>query len=390
MPLTEEQAGLSLHPGFYVANWIFLSNVTILFNKWLIHNAGFRYPTQLLARTTSLLDGRRNVKMTWRLYLVAVVPIGVAYSGNMVCSNIAYLYLNAPFTHMLKAATPVVTLLMGCVCGLEHLNWAKSLKILLIVIGVVMAGAGEVTFSLQGFVYQLVSVLFESAHIIMIQFLMSGAGLNMDPFVSLYYFAPVCAATNFALSWFWGWTSFEWTHAAEVGFWMLLLNALIAFLLNVSSVLLIGKTSALALVLTGLFKNGLLVVAAVSIWGTPISLLQLSGYAILLLGLFLYQLDWDRLKVGWAADVEWGGEKSISEKIARATSAPSPRCLKKTMLVMVLAAISLLLVLCYARREWVYGAPASATATLDEAERLSRGWVTWIHVADGKWWLQNG
>ncbi|RYO81121.1 hypothetical protein DL764_009808 [Monosporascus ibericus] len=346
--------------------------------------------TQLLARTTSLLDGRRNVKMTWRLYLVAVVPIGVAYSGSMVSSNIAYLYLNAPFIHMLKAAAPVVTLLMGCVRGLEHLNWAKSLKVLLVAIGVVMAGAGEDIFSLQGLVYQFASILFESARVIMIQFLMSGAGLNMDPLVSLYYFAPVCAVTNFALSWLWGWTSFEWTHAAEVGFWMLLLNAFIAFLLNVSSVLLIGQTSALAFVLTGLFKNVLLVVAAVSIWGTPISLLQLSGYAILLLGLFLYQLDWDQLKAGWVADVEWGGEKSISEKIARATSTPSPRCVKKTMLVMALAAISLLLVLCYARREWAYGAPASATATLDEAERLSRGWVTWIHIADGKWWLQNG
>ncbi|RYP04915.1 hypothetical protein DL765_010017 [Monosporascus sp. GIB2] len=288
------------------------------------------------------------------------------------------------------AAPPVVTLLMAHSWGLEHLNWAKSLKILLIVIGVVMAGAGEAIFSLQGLIYQFVGILFESARIIMIQFLMSGAGLNMDPLVSLYYFAPVCAVTNFALSWLWGWTSFEWTHATEVGFWMLLLNALIAFLLNVSSVLLIGKTSALSLVLTGLFKNVLLVVAAVSIWGTPISLLQLSGYAILLLGLFLYQLDWDKLKAGWAADIEWGGEKSTSEKIARGTSAPRSRCVKKTMLVIALAAISLLPVLCYATRERVYGTPRSATATLDEAERLSRGWVTWLHVADGKWWLQTG
>lgn len=110
---------------------------------------------------------------------------------------------------------------------------------LIIVIGIVMAGAAEATFSLQGFIFQIVSILFESARIILIQFLISGNGLNMDPLVSLYYFAPVCAVANFILSYLWGWSSFEWTHAAEVGFWMLLLNAAVAFLLNVSSVLLV-------------------------------------------------------------------------------------------------------------------------------------------------------
>jgi hypothetical protein len=34
---------LSLHPAFYVLSWIFFSNCTILFNKWLIDTAGFRY-----------------------------------------------------------------------------------------------------------------------------------------------------------------------------------------------------------------------------------------------------------------------------------------------------------------------------------------------------------
>lgn len=35
------------HPAFYITSWIFFSNLTILFNKWLIDTAGFR---TLLAR----------------------------------------------------------------------------------------------------------------------------------------------------------------------------------------------------------------------------------------------------------------------------------------------------------------------------------------------------
>jgi hypothetical protein len=122
LPVSEKPAetrrGLSLHPAFYVASWIFFSNITILFNKYLIDDAGFRYPvtltfwhmvfaslaTQVLARTTTLLDGRRNIKMTRGFYMRAVVPIGLLYSGSMVCSNLVYLYLNVAFIQMLKVS----------------------------------------------------------------------------------------------------------------------------------------------------------------------------------------------------------------------------------------------------------------------------------------------
>lgn len=67
--------------------------------------------TQILARTTGLLDGRHNVKISWKTYVLAVVPIGIAYSGSMVCSNIAYLYLNIPLIQMLKVSPILMALL---------------------------------------------------------------------------------------------------------------------------------------------------------------------------------------------------------------------------------------------------------------------------------------
>ena len=153
----------------------------------------------------------------------------------------------------------------------------------------------------------------------------------------------------------------------------------------------IGKTSALGLVLTGIFKNILLIGAAISIWGTPISLVQLIGYGLSMFGLFLYQSNWADLRSGWQAGIEWTREKtSGAEKDHNAVPNPPPRSAKRTILVAIAAAVSVFLVLCYARREWVYGPPVTATTTIDEAERLSRGWLTWIHCADGKWWLQNG
>ncbi|KAI5924687.1 triose-phosphate transporter family-domain-containing protein [Camillea tinctor] len=330
MGVSQARAGLSLHPAVYIACWIFFSNLTILFNKWLISSAGFRYPviltcwhmafatlaTQALARTTTLLDGRRKINMTRRVYLRTVVPIGILYSCSMVSSNLVYLYLSVPFVQMLKATGPVVTLFIGWLWGVEHPTLTTALHTLLIVAGVLIASIGEVHFSWPGFAYQAGGVLFESARLVMIQHLVSDAGLRMDPLVSLYYYAPVCALANLLVaSRSSDWSSFEWRHATtDVGLGVLLLNAAVAFLLNVSSVLLIGKTSSLALVLTGILKNILLVAAAVALWGDPVAGLQLAGYGLALLGLLLYQsrTSWGELKA--SAQQQWAAARGRSRR----------------------------------------------------------------------------
>ena len=58
--------------------------------------------TQVMARFTSLLDGRKTVKMTGRVYLRAIVPIGAFFSLSLICGNLTYLYLSVAFIQMLK------------------------------------------------------------------------------------------------------------------------------------------------------------------------------------------------------------------------------------------------------------------------------------------------
>jgi hypothetical protein len=58
--------------------------------------------TQVLARTTSILDSRKDARMTGRIYLRAIVPIGFFYSMSLMCSNLTYMYLSVAFIQMLK------------------------------------------------------------------------------------------------------------------------------------------------------------------------------------------------------------------------------------------------------------------------------------------------
>lgn len=253
----------SLHPLVYILSWIFFSNTTILFNKWLIDTKGFRYPviltcwhlifatiaTQLLARTTTVLDSRHKVKMTGRLYLRAIVPIGFTYTASLVCSNMVYLYLSVAFIQMLKAAAPVAVLFVGWVWGVENPSLQRLINILVIVAGVSLASFGEIAFSWAGFMYQLGGIVFEATRLVMIQVLLGGNNRNgegagavqkMDPLVSLYYYAPVCAVMNMAVALVTEAFRFDFADLGRTGYGLLLLNAAVAFMLNVAGVFLVS------------------------------------------------------------------------------------------------------------------------------------------------------
>jgi hypothetical protein len=57
--------------------------------------------------------------------------------------------------------------------------------------------------------------------------------------------------------------------------------------------------------LTGILKNVLLVVASVLIWHTPITLIQFSGYAIALVGMFYYSMGSDVARSHFQVFRDW-------------------------------------------------------------------------------------
>ncbi|KAF4589233.1 triose-phosphate transporter [Ophiocordyceps camponoti-floridani] len=293
--------GRGLHPSLHIVNWMLWSNLTVLFNKAII-DTGFRYPilltcwhlifasiaTQLLARYTPLLDSRHSLAMTSRLYLPTLLPIGIFYSGSLVCSNLVYLHLSVAFTQMLKSAAPVVALFVAWAWRLQEPSVGALVNMLVMMAGVGMASVGEVRFSLVGFLLQLAGTIFEVIRLAMIQVMLSNKGLKMEPLVGLYYYAPICAAMNVFVAIPTELPYFRREHLTPWLAGVLVLNALTAFMLNIASVFLIGKTSGLTMTMAGILKNMLLIVASVLIWQTRITLLQAAGYSLALAGLVYY------------------------------------------------------------------------------------------------------
>ncbi|KAL9114044.1 MAG: hypothetical protein Q9227_001816 [Pyrenula ochraceoflavens] len=257
--------------------------------------------------------------MTGRIYLRAIVPIGFMFSLSLICGNLAYLYLSVAFIQMLKATTPVAVLFATWASGLKEPNLKTFLNVSAIVVGVIIASFGEIKFVLIGFMFQLGGIVFEATRLVMMERLLSGSDFKMDPLVSLYYFAPACAAMNGLAGLLIEVPKMHFTDIERVGVINFIANAMVAFLLNVSVVFLIGKTSSLVMTLCGVLKDVLLVIASMVIFGTPVTGLQFFGYSIALAGMVYYKLGADQIKgyFGQAARswAEFGANRPATRKV---------------------------------------------------------------------------
>ncbi len=139
-----------------------------------------------------------------------------------------------------QATTPVAVLLTSWAMGVSQPNLKIFLNVLVIVFGVVLASLGEIRFVLIGFLFQLGGIVFEALRLTMVQRLLSSADFKMDPLVSLYYFAPVCACMNLSVALLWEVPKITMAEVHNVGFSLFFLNGLCAFLLNFSVLLLVS------------------------------------------------------------------------------------------------------------------------------------------------------
>jgi drug/metabolite transporter (DMT)-like permease len=189
---------------------------------------------------------------------------------------------------MLKASTPVGVLFISLLTGLETTSFIEVNIVSLISLGVALASVGELLFEWNGFVFQIIAIFAEASRLVL-----TGAILKrykLDSLSTLYYVAPLCAVLNGICCIYFEYSEIPWSRIFSFPFFsMLIVNGLVAFSLNIASVMLIAHTSALTLTLAGIVKDILLVVLSMSIFRAPVTHLQSMGYAVALLAMNLHR-----------------------------------------------------------------------------------------------------
>jgi drug/metabolite transporter (DMT)-like permease len=190
---------------------------------------------------------------------------------------------------MLKAFTPVSTMLFAFAFKLERPSARLITSVGLITLGVLAASYGEGNFSLVGVTAMVSSMLCEGLRLVMMQSLVSKR--SFQPLEALMYLAP---AASFWVLLIAGSTEALQMHqeqhltdlAAHPGY--VLASAVAGFGVNAAAMAVITLASALTLKVLGICKDIGLVMYGVAMLGEHVGQTQMAGYGVSLLGLVWY------------------------------------------------------------------------------------------------------
>ena len=291
-----------LYTAYLLVQWIVLSSVLILLNKHILSTAGFNFPVTLvlahmtfcsLCAVVSKLCGWITVPHLGGplVYCARFVPVGLCFAASLALGNAAYLFISVAFVQMLKASTPVATLLVSLCLGLERPSCRLAFYVMLVSSGIIASCVAQINPSVPGVLLQLSAILCEAVKLCLVNILLTSRGLKLSPVASLYFIAPLCAAALLPV-----WALFEAPRLAArgteaftaVGGGIFAVNLCLAYILNIATMALIQNTSALTLNVAGVIKDLILIGYSVAVTGAMVSTTQYSGYFVAFIGVTAY------------------------------------------------------------------------------------------------------
>jgi hypothetical protein len=190
---------------------------------------------------------------------------------------------------MLKAFTPVSTMLSGFAFGLEKPSAKLIAAVGCISCGVLVSSYGEVNFSAFGVAAMLLSIAAEGLRTVLMQHLLSSK--QFHPLEAWMYLGPACIVWLFVLIGVVEAQQIQDQQALSIMLahkWYFGFAALAGFAVNALAMLVIKLASALTLKVLGVCKDVGLVTFGVLLLGEHVAGLQVGGYAIALCGFAAY------------------------------------------------------------------------------------------------------
>jgi len=282
--------------------WMSLGIGMILFNKVLLTTWQFHYPfllmvlhmsistvfTQILVRTSSLLPGVNQGRVNIRDYFFRILPMAAFNAIGLVLGNSAYKWISLSYIQMIKACTPIPLLILSIITGSEKQSLALFIIVSTVSFGIILSSVGELHFSLIGFMIQFTAIISDSFRMIIMELFMKD--LKLDTLSLLYYTAPTTVVLISIGFYFMESSIFDYTILFNSQFCLIIFcNCCLAFILNIAAIHLLSSTSAMVIGISGPLKDMMLVFISFILFRDPITSIQLLGFSISLIGLYLYR-----------------------------------------------------------------------------------------------------
>mmetsp|Transcript_22041 Transcript_22041/g.53963 ORF Transcript_22041/g.53963 Transcript_22041/m.53963 type:complete len:345 (+) Transcript_22041:103-1137(+) len=276
----------------------------IFLNERIMNGVGYPFPMMLsfigfmgstLIATFFVWLGKGRTSRTHISVIASALGIKVLLlsmfvSLSVVLGMAAYLYLSVSFIQMLKATTPVMTMIILLVCNMLAFEMQLVASTLTIVIGAIISGFGEGGLSTIGVGIMLASCLSEASRSVLTQSLLSGTKLSVME--GLYLMSPACAfATLVAVSLFeTNALTTEYLAVIAANPAVFTMAASMGFIQHLATLWVVQSTNALTLKILGPLRSILVVSVSVMCLGEQLSTLKGWGYAVSLAGLLWYNV----------------------------------------------------------------------------------------------------
>ncbi|KAJ1381323.1 Sugar phosphate transporter domain [Sesbania bispinosa] len=295
-----------------IASW-YLSNIgVLLLNKYLLSFYGYRYPIFLTMlhmlscaaysyAAIHFLEIVPFQQIHSKKQLLKIFALSAIFCFSVVCGNTSLRYLPVSFNQAIGATTPFFTAIFAFLITCKKETAEVYLALLPVVFGIVVASNSEPLFHLFGFLVCVGSTAGRALKSVVQGILLTSEAEKLHSMNLLLYMAPMAALIllPFTLYIEGNVLSFTIEKARSDPFIVFLLvgNATVAYLVNLTNFLVTKHTSALTLQVLGNAKAAVAAVVSVLIFRNPVTVMGMAGFGITIMGVVLYSEARKRSKV---------------------------------------------------------------------------------------------
>eukprot|EP00055_Hartaetosiga_balthica_P005894 m.17944 g.17944 ORF g.17944 m.17944 type:complete len:438 (+) comp4865_c0_seq1:140-1453(+) len=298
---------------FYVILWYIFSIGLTFYNKWLFKVYGLDTPLFVTFMHSSLIcvmswafryfkgrwEGKQLEIISLSDWFYSIGPAGATSALDIGLSNMSLNIINITLYTMVKSTVIVWLLISAFIFKIEKPTKSLVVVIALISGGLILFRAKEgISFHSIGFFLVLAASIMGGLRWVLTQLVLHKEKTRLGlvhPVDTMSYITPCIALTLLPFSIYFegeelGKTHlFSHAHIMETLMW-LLFGAGFAFFLTLSEFLLVSTTSGLALSVAGIVKEIFTIVVAVVVTSEHLTLLNVLGLAVSIVGIAYYNI----------------------------------------------------------------------------------------------------